>query len=206
MVIRLVEPDKLLIGQFRYKGGIAAGLVGIAVVREQNRAGIAVQHALRRGEGALHLIVNHAVDGQVVLRGLHLIVPSLLQKDLGLPVNPRVKHAVHIHVHQVPEILVIAAGYRINGLVRVGHGVQEGVQRPLHQLHKGILHRKFLRSLKHAVLQDVRKSGAVLRRGAKSNAKHLVIVVVGHQENPGAAFHVLQNHSLGIHFLDVCFL
>ena len=47
-------------------------------------------------------------------------------------------------MHKVLEILIIAARHRVHGLVRIGHGIQKGVQGSLYQFHEGILCRKIL--------------------------------------------------------------
>ena len=50
-----------------------------------------------------------------------MIAPALLPECLIALINIRIEHRVHIHVHQVLEIRVIAAGHRVNRLIRVGH-------------------------------------------------------------------------------------
>ena len=57
-----------------------------------------------------------------------MVIPALLAENLLFLVNVRVKNRIQINVHQILEILVITAGYRITGLIRVGHGIQEGIQ------------------------------------------------------------------------------
>ena len=122
-----MEIQEILVGQLRDHVRVPAGLLAVAVVRIQKLLDIPVQNALRGGINPLHLIVHHPVDGQGGVLILHLVVPSLLEEDLFLLVDVGVEHRVHIHVHQVLEILLVAAGHGIHGLVRIGHGVQEGV-------------------------------------------------------------------------------
>ena len=125
MVIAPVEIQECLPGKLRDLFRIPAGLIRIGGIRVKGGQHLPLQHALRRGEGALHLIVNHAVQGQLPVLRLHLVVPALLAEDLFFLINIRIKHRVHIDMDQVLKILVIAAGHRIHGLIRIRHGVQE---------------------------------------------------------------------------------
>ena len=121
MIIFPVEIKELLVSQFRDHLGIPAGLICIGSIREKRVQDHPVQHALRRGERSLHLIVDHAADLQVRVRTVQLITPSLLAECLVALIDVRIKHRVHIHMHQVLEVLVIAARHRVHGLIRVGH-------------------------------------------------------------------------------------
>ena len=123
MVVIFVKLNKLLIGQLRNPGRITAGLIAVRGVREKDGSCIPVQHAFRRGKGALHLIIHHPVDGKGILQGSHFIVPALLEKNLRLSVDGRVEYSVQIHVHEILKIPVIAAGYGIYRFVRVGHRI-----------------------------------------------------------------------------------
>ena len=84
---------------------------------------IAVQDTLRGGEHAFHLVVYNAVVGDLIFRTLELIVPAFLHEDLLLFSDIRMEDGVHIYVHKVLEIRLIAARDRVHGLVRVGHRV-----------------------------------------------------------------------------------
>ncbi len=101
----------------------AARLVRIAGVREQHVPRIAIQDALRGGKRALHLIIHHAVVRHRAVLGLQLIVPALLQKDLFFLIDSRVQHRVHVDIHQVLEVFVIAARHGVHGLIRIRHGI-----------------------------------------------------------------------------------
>ena len=195
--------NKFLIGQRRDLGRIPAGLILIGRIRKQDFPRVPVQNALGRGKGALHFIVHHSVDGERAFRIRKLIVPSLLHENLWLPVNRRMEHAVQVYIHKILKILVIAAGHRVYGFVRIRHGVQKGIERPLYQLHKRILHGEFLRALQHTVLQNMGQARTVVRRGAESDKKYFVLIPVCHEENARAALFVLQNHSLGIHLPNI---
>ena len=49
---------------------------------------------------------------------LQMVIPALLAENLLLLINVRVKNRIQINVHQILEILVITAGYRITGLTQ----------------------------------------------------------------------------------------
>ena len=66
-------------------------------------------------------------------------MPALLAENVLFLINIRIKNSVQVDVHQVLEILVVAARHGIDGLVRVSHGIEEGIQRPLRKFNEGIL-------------------------------------------------------------------
>ena len=103
----------------------------------------------------------------------------------------------------VLEILVIAAGNRVYGLIRIRHGIQKCVQRTFYQFHKGVLDRKLIRAFQYTVFQYMGKSRTVIGRCTETDIEHLVLILIGHQKNPGAAFYVFQHHGPGVHFLHV---
>ena len=171
----LMGAPELLIGQLGDHRRIAAGGEPVAGVREEHGHDGLAHHVLGAGVGALHFVEDHAlVAGHAVF--VELIVPALLVEDLRLLINGRAEHCIQIHPHQIQEILVIPAGNGVAGLVREGHGVEEGVHGVLHQLHEGLLHRIFLRTAEDGMLQNVEHAGAVLRQGGEGNGKGLVVI------------------------------
>ena len=128
MIIGAVEIQELFIGKGRDHLRVSAGFIGITGIREKRVQDHPIQNALRRRKSPLHLIVYHAVDRQFSLGILQLIVPALLSENLLMLVNIREENRIHIHVHQIFEICVVAAGNGINRLVRVSHGIQKSIQ------------------------------------------------------------------------------
>ena len=118
-----MEIQKLLIGQLRDHVRIPARLVSVRSIREQRIEDHTVKHALRRGKRPLHLIIHHAVVGELPVRLLQLITPALLAEDLLVAVYIWVKYGVHIYMHQILKVLLIAARHRIDRLIRIGHGI-----------------------------------------------------------------------------------
>ena len=92
-------------------------------IRKKLSADASCDHGIRCGIYSLHLIVNNAVVYERTVLISHLIVPAFLKEDLFLIVNVGMEHRIQIDIGQIPEILVIAAGNGINGLVRIGHGI-----------------------------------------------------------------------------------
>ena len=117
-----------------------------------------------------------------------MVIPALLAENLLLLVNVRVKNRIQINVHQILEILVITAGYRITGLIRVSHGIQEGIQGTLNKLYKWILQREFPGSAQNAVFQYVRNTSAVLRCSTKSNGENLILIIILNKYQPCSCF------------------
>ena len=119
----MIEREVILVSQFYDVLRVSAGLHAVAGIREHCRMDIAVQDALRGGEHTLHLVVYNAVVGDVAFRILELVMPAFLHEDLLLFSDVRMEDRVHVNIHEVLEIGIIAACDRINGLIRVGHGV-----------------------------------------------------------------------------------
>ena len=169
MVVSPVKIKELLIGQ---------------ICNEQRVQNHPVQYTLRGGKCSFHLVVYDAVVFQLVFRGVKLITPAFLPEDFLMLIDVRVEHGIHVDVHQILKILVVAACHRINGLVRIGHGIQEGIQGAFHQFHEGILRREILRAAQDRMLHDMRDSRAVARRCPETDRKYLVVVVLLYQKNP----------------------
>ena len=123
MIIGFVEIQEFLIAQLRDIYRVTAGIFAVAGIREHCRMDIAVQDTLRGGEHALHLVVYNAVVGELAFWLFQLVVPAFLHEDFLLFSDIRVEDRVHVNVHEVLEISVVAACDRINGLIRVSHGV-----------------------------------------------------------------------------------
>ena len=128
MIIGAVEIQELLIRKLRNILRITAGFHAIGIIREKIIHDLSVQHLVRGRKCPLHLIIYNTIIGKRSFFLLQMVIPALLAENLLLLVNVRVKNRIQINVHQILEILVITAGYRITGLIRVGHGIQEGIQ------------------------------------------------------------------------------
>ena len=89
---------------------------------------------------------------------------------------------VQVDIDQVVEVLYVLAGDRVAGLVRVGHRVEEGVERAFGQLDEGLFGRVLARAAQNGVLQDMRQAGGVGGRGAEGDAKNFVFVLVFQRE------------------------
>ena len=137
-----MEIQKLLICQFGDKLRISARLICIGRIREKGIQDYPVQHSLRRGKRPLHLVVNNTVVFQVRIRAVQFITPALLAEDFFVLVDIWIEYRIHIYMHQILEILVIAARNRINRLVRIGHGIQKSVQGTFHQFYERVLNRE----------------------------------------------------------------
>ena len=117
-------------------------------------------------------------------------MPALLAENVLFLVDIGIEHRVQIHVHQVPEVGVVAAGHGIHGLVRIGHRVQECIERSLDQLQEGVLDREIPRPAQYCVLDNMRDAGRILRRRAESDIKHFIVVVTGKKGHSGACLSV----------------
>ena len=169
-----------------------------------------VQHAHGVGQRALHLVEHHAVITQralvqargaavaVALRQVQFVVPALLLKNGGLGIDGRVEHRVQVHVHQVVQILLVGGGNGVDGLVGVGHGVEERLHGALDQVDKRLLDGKLGRSAQHRVLKNMEHAGGIGRRRLKANGKGLVFVVARQVQQASARGGVAQHVSVRV--------
>ena len=184
---------------------VAAGFAAIACIRKQRIHDLSFQNLIRRGKSSFHLIVNNSVIFQRPLCIFKLIAPSLLAEDLFFFVNIRIKNSIQVHMHQILEILIVAACNRIAGFIRIGHCIEKCIKRTLYQLHKRIFQRKLPGTAQHAVLQNVGYAGAVFWRSTKSNIKHLVLIIILYKHDSCACFFMAQQISCGTDILQIFF-
>ena len=125
-------------------------------------------------------------------------MPALLLKNGGLGVDGRVEHRVQVHVHQVVQILLVGGGNGVDGLVGVGHGVEERLHGALDQVDKRLLDGKLGRSAQHRVLKNMEHAGGIGRRRLKANGKGLVLVVACQVQQASARGGVAQHVGVRI--------
>ena len=201
-----VRIQELIVGERRDRAWVAAALVRIGCVRIERGVDGVVQHAHGVGQRALHLVEHHAVIAQralaqaggaafaaSALRQVQLVVPAFLLKNGGLGVDGRVEHRVQVHVHQVVQVLLVGGGNGIDGLVGVGHGVEERLHGALDQIDKRLLDGKLGRSAQHRMLKNMEHAGGIGRRRLKANGKGLVLVVARQVQQASARGGVAQH-------------
>ncbi len=130
-------------------------------------------------------------------------MPALLTENFLLVINVRVKDCIHIDIHQVFKILVVAACHRVHGVIRIGHRIEKSIERALHQLDKRIFEREFLRAAEHGMLQNMRHAGAVLRRRAEAHTEYLVVVLIGEYAYTRAGFYMPEHGSSALAVLQL---
>ena len=205
IVVSRVRVQELLVGERGNRARVAAALVRIGGVGIERGVDGIVQHAHGVGQRALHLVEHHAVITQralvqargaavaVALRQVQFVVPALLLKNGGLGIDGRVEHRVQVHVHQVVQILLVGGGNGVDGLVGVGHGVEERLHGALDQVDKRLLDGKLGRSAQHRVLKNMEHAGGIGRRRLKANGKGLVFVVARQVQQASARGSVAQH-------------
>ncbi len=155
--------------------GIAAGLECVHRIREKCVQAVAGKHRVRRGKGPFHLIVNDTFIGKATLF-TRIKVPALLLENFFR--DTRKKNRVQVYVRQVSEVLEIGAGHGVAGLIRIGEGIEKGLQGAFEQFDKGLLDRVFFRAAEHAVFKNMGHAGGIGRGRAKGNAENLVLVII----------------------------
>ena len=214
-VVAAVLLQELLVGEVGDGARRAARLEAVGRVGEQRRLQLVVQHRIRIGQRALHLVVHHAVQHEARrpvggFRGGHgvacngvarfgfrvaaqLVVPALLFEDGAFTVDGRVQHRVEVHVGEVQQVLVVRAGHRIHRLVGEGHGVQKRLHRAFQQVDERLLDGKLVRAAQHRVLQDVEHARVVGGRRLERDGERLVVVVVSQVQQLRAALVVVEH-------------
>ena len=126
---RMVKPgmrgDELLIGKIRDLFRIAARDKPITAVGEETPIGLIHDHFVYRRERSLHLIEHDALEYRLLFRIADFIMPSLLIEDIRIGINGWMQYRIQVYIHQIEEILRIPAGNRINGFIRICHGIQK---------------------------------------------------------------------------------
>ena len=182
-----MEIQKLLISKFRNYLRVSTGFYGIRIIREQRVQNHAVKYAFRRRECSFHLVVYNTADCQLSIWIIQLITPTFLAECFVILINIWIKYCIHINMHQILKILVIAACHRIYCLVRISHRIQKGVQRSFYQFHKRILGRKLFRATQNSMFHDMWHSGTVRCRCAESDIKYFIFIIIGDQKHPRTA-------------------
>jgi hypothetical protein len=198
------ESLELLEAQVRDLQGIPSRVKAIRRVRKQGLLGILCKKIVRRGPGPLHFIEHNPFVRQRSARSFKFKVPALLLEDVR--VEAGVKDRIEINIDEVVEILYVLTGYRVARLVRVGHGIEKGLERTFQKLHKGLLQRVFPRAAQNRMLQDVGHPRGVRRRCSKGDPKDLVLVVIdeGQEFTPCPA--VAKKLRLGSKLRDLSFM
>ena len=206
MIEAAVEVEVVFVGQLGDHLRIAAGVHAVGVVREDGLAERIPDRAFGRGGRALHFAVNDAVDFEIAVRVFHFVVPAFLHEDLTVLVDVRIEDRVHVDVHEVVEVLVVAGRDGIEGLVRVGHRVEEGIERTLRQLHERIAGGIIFGAAENGVFNDVRHAGGIFRRGTECGAEHLVLVVIGENADARTGLFVTEHNTGSLDVVEVFFI
>ena len=197
MVKLFMKVAERFIGKLRYNGRVAAGVHAVGII-EQRGIYLLRYHPVGSGESPLHLVVNNAVYAKLAV--VYFIMPAFLPEYFGHGMDKGIEHRIHININKVKIILHVLARYGIHCPVACGEGIEESVERTLHQLHKRLPHGVFVAARKHAVLQYVWHARAVFGRGAKAHCKGLVGIRAVQMHHCKAAFIVLINIGRAFYF------
>ena len=174
---------------------VAAGIPAVAVVREEDIQRLLVNLLIHVAHSALHLVEHNAlVQRRAVF--VQLDVPAFLIEDVRVLQDARREHRVQIHLRQVQEVLLVAAGDGVNRLVGEGHRVQERVHAALEQLDKRLADGILGAAAEDGMLQNVEYAGRILRQGLKRDAERLVHLAVIHPSQLRASLFVVHFHQL----------
>ena len=193
-VVAVVAVQVRLVGERGDGRWRAARLEAVGGVGEQRGRKRVVEHRLRVGQRALHLVVHHAVVHQLVRRARRqLKVPAFLLEHRALVVDGRLEHRVQVHLHEILEVLGVGGRHRVHGLVGERHGVQERLHGRLQQVDEGLLDGEPLRAAQHRVLQNVEDARVIGSGRLEAYGECLVRVAVLQEEQARAAALVAQD-------------
>ena len=185
-------------------GRVAAGVVGLVALGLEGPAEVLVDDAVGGAVDAFHFVEDHALVLEFAVGLEEFVVPALLLEHAGI--EPGVEDGVEVDIDEVVEVPEVLAGHRVQRLVAVGHRVEEGVERALHQFLKGVLDRVAPRAAEHGVLEDVGHAGGIAGGGAEGDGEDLVGVVVADREEFGSGVAVAVQAHVGVEFVDALVL
>ena len=190
VIISRVEVREHLLRELRNRRRVAAGLIVVRRIGIECGHDLALEQIVRRGKRALHLVVDDAAVSERCLRALDFIVPALLHEHLRVLAHRGIEYRVEIDIHEILEILIVAARDRIHRLVRVRHRIEECIEAAFDELDKRLLERIFARAAKRRVLDDMRDARVIRRRRAERDGEYLVVVRRLQIEHTRTAFFV----------------
>ena len=157
VIVLGVELLELLIGQVGDASRVAARIDAIGVIGEERLLRVTAQQIIGRRVSALHLVEHNALEAKRLVGTFEFVMPAFLLEYLRR--DARVEHRVEVNIDEVVEVLQVLAGDGVTRFVGVSEGIQEGVQRPLDEFDKRLLHRVLARPAQHRVFHDVRHTG-----------------------------------------------
>ena len=181
LVVALVGAQELLVGERGDGLGVPAGDEAIGALPEQRAHHAVDEDFLGRGQGALHLVVDDAVERErgVCAGGVDLVVPALLLEDALAAIDCGVQHGVEVDVHEVLEVAVVRGRNGVHRLVRERKGVEERLHGALEQMDERLLDGEAVRAAQDGVLEDVEHARVVGGRRLERDGERLVAVRAG---------------------------
>src|SRR5690554_5958302 len=114
-----------------------------------------------------HLVVDHSLEVATLLvtnKAYTFLPESFFTKQWS-------KNSISIYMEKVLKILLQGTCPRIQSLVRVGHGVHEGIGTALEQGHEWVSHRIALASCQHTVFQDMGDTAIIVGKRPENIAE-----------------------------------
>lgn len=145
--------------------------------------GVGSEDAVRissRYKRSLHLIEDNPFEDQGCLGVTWILVfqsPSLLPEIKFS--QAREKGRIQINGQEIPEVLGVLRGKRVQSIVTSCEGIHKSGERPVQHFEERISARVFLRATQDCVLKNVRDSGTVHGRGSKLQAEQVIRVFSG---------------------------
>ncbi len=124
---------------------------------------------------ALHLIVDDAGPPKAPVLG-KLQPVSLLGEHLRAQQGE--EYRIAIDLHDVEQIGLHRTACRVDGLIREGHGVEEGAHAAAHEDEERILQWVTPRAAERRMLEDMRDPRGVRRRRLEDKGKEILPIIV----------------------------
>jgi hypothetical protein len=114
-----------------------------------------------------HLVVDHSLEVATLLvtNKAYTLLPECLLTKKGS------EYRISVYMEKILKIFLQGTSAGIQSLVRVGHGVHEGIGTALEQGHEWVSHRIALASCQHTVFQDMGDTAIIVGKRPENIAE-----------------------------------
>ena len=189
MIVGVMKLSQFLPGKIENGAGLPSGVPAIGSRWIQCLGQPVIGQRGRIGKRAFHFVVDHALWKQR-FPAVQLKADPLLVK-IGAP-QKRKEGRIKIHLHQIMEILAVLGGKGIKGPVAGGQGIHKRVETAVQHGKENVPHRVTPGTAQRRMFENMSHTAGIEGRGAKSDAEHVFLVVIGQMHETRASRFVPQ--------------
>ena len=179
--------------------GIPAGVPAVGRIGKQGPESPVSRHRPGRRVAALHLVQYDARPHQATVLIPFETVTLLFE---GFFFELGKEHRIPVDPQQVQKVSLHGTGGRIDGLVRIGHGVQERMGASLQQHQERIFKGITLGTAQNGMFQDMGHAGVVGRRRPECEGEEVLRILRPDPVDLGAGSAMPEVETLGSVFLQ----